>query len=57
VEREDAYVPAVVGPMRATKEAKAGPVAFVCQGNVCSPPTSAPDRIRELLAGPIKAAP
>ena len=52
VDREDAYVPAAVEPMRATKEAKAGPVAFVCQNNVCSPPTSVPDRVRELLAGP-----
>src|SRR5438132_1943533 len=51
VDTEDAYLPALIEPMRKTKEAKAGPVAFVCQGNVCSPPTSAPERLRELLAG------
>jgi len=51
VDKEDAYMPALIEPMRKTKEAKAGPVAFVCQGNVCSPPTSAPERLRELLAG------
>ena len=44
-------MPALIEPMRKTKEAKAGPVAFVCQGNVCSQPTSAPERLRELLAG------
>ena len=52
VERDDAYVPPLVEPMRRTKEARAGPVAFVCQGMVCSAPTSAPDRVRELLAVP-----
>ncbi|MGI0149354.1 MAG: AGE family epimerase/isomerase, partial [Thermoplasmata archaeon] len=57
VNKDDAYVPALVEPMRATKEAKAGPVAFVCQGNVCSPPTSSPESIRELLASPIKGPP
>jgi len=51
VDTEDVYLPALIEPMRKTKEAKAGPVAFVCQGNVCSPPTSAPERLRELLAG------
>jgi len=51
VDRDDAYVPALVEPMRATREAKAGPVAFVCQGNVCSPPTADPERVRALLAG------
>src|SRR5213083_992610 len=49
VDRDDAYVPALVEPMRATREAKAGSVAFVCQGNVCSPPTPDPDRVRRLL--------
>jgi len=57
VDRDDAYVPALVEPMRATKEAKAGPVAFVCQGTVCSAPTSAPDRVRELLAAPVRKTP
>jgi len=52
VDTEEAYVPVLVEPMRRTKEAKAGPVAFVCQGNLCSPPTSAPERLREILAGP-----
>src|SRR3989440_10618891 len=51
VDKEDAYMPALIEPMRKTKEAKARPVALVCQGNVCSPPTSAPERLRELLAG------
>src|SRR5438034_454288 len=51
VDKEDAYMPALIEPMRKTTEAKAGPVAFVCQGNVCSQPTSAPERLRELLAG------
>jgi uncharacterized protein YyaL (SSP411 family) len=52
VDTEEAYVPVLIEPMRRTKEAKAGPVAFVCQGNLCSPPTSAPERLREILAGP-----
>ncbi|HYS99912.1 MAG TPA: thioredoxin domain-containing protein [Thermoplasmata archaeon] len=52
VEKEDAYVPPLIEPMRATREAKAGPVAFVCQGNACSRPTAEPGRLRELLAGP-----
>src|SRR5947208_333082 len=46
VDKEDSYMPALIEPMRKTKEAKAGPVAFVCQGNVCSQPTSAPERLR-----------
>jgi len=54
VDPDDRYVPALVAPMRATKEAKAGPVAFVCQGNACSAPTSVPNRVRELLAAPTK---
>ncbi|MCI4371219.1 MAG: AGE family epimerase/isomerase, partial [Thermoplasmata archaeon] len=49
VEREDAYVPSLVGPMLSTKEAKAGPVAFVCQGTSCAPPTADPSRLRALL--------
>jgi len=48
-ERADAYVPAIVEPMLHTKEAKAGPVAFVCQGTACSPPTSDAARLREIL--------
>jgi len=35
--------------MLKTKEAKAGPVAFVCQGQLCSPPTSDPERLRTIL--------
>ncbi len=54
VDRRDAYVPVAVEPMLATKEAKAGPVAFVCQGNVCSPPTHDPARLHELLEKPPK---
>jgi len=49
VDGRDSYVPAPVEPMLATKEAKAGPVAFLCQGNTCSPPTSDPGRLRALL--------
>src|SRR5213083_2417226 len=51
VNKDDAYVPPLVDSMRNTKEAKAGPVAFVCQGTLCSPPTSDADHLRELLAG------
>jgi len=59
VDKADAYVPALVVPMLATKEASAGPVAFVCQGNVCSPPTSDATRVVTLLetAGRVSAAP
>ncbi len=46
-----AYVPDAVEHMRQTAEAKAGPVAFVCQGTTCSPPTPDPERLRALLAG------
>src|SRR3989454_224624 len=49
VDRDDAYVPPPVEPMLKTKEAKTGPVAFVCQGQVCSPPTSDPTRLRTIL--------
>jgi len=48
-DREDAYVPDSVEHMRKTAEAKAGPMAFVCQGTTCSPPTGDPDRLRALL--------
>ena len=51
VDKENAYVPPLVDSMRNTKEAKAGPVAFVCQGTVCSPPTADDNHLRELLAG------
>ena len=50
-DREDAYVPDSVEHMRKTAEAKAGPVAFVCQGTTCSPPTTDGNRLRELLRG------
>jgi uncharacterized protein YyaL (SSP411 family) len=46
---EEAYVPDAVEHMRKTAEARAGPVAFVCQGTACSPPTADPDRLRALL--------
>jgi len=49
VDRDDAYVPPAVEPMLKTREAKAGPVAFVCQGQVCSPPTSDSARLRTIL--------
>ncbi len=50
-EKEDAYVPDAVEHMRKTPEAQAGPVAFVCQGTTCSPPTADPQRLRALLKG------
>ncbi len=50
-DREEAYVPDAVEHMRHTAEARAGPVAFVCQGTTCSPPTADPERLRELLRG------
>lgn len=50
-DREDAYVPDAVEHMRHTAEARAGPVAFVCQGTTCSPPTADPERLRALLRG------
>lgn len=56
VQKEDAYIPASVEPMRKTREAKAGAVAFVCEGSACSLPTSDPARLRSLLeaSGQIK---
>src|SRR3989449_1077495 len=48
-DRDEAYVPPPVEPMLKTQEAKTGPVAFVCQGQVCSPPTSDPTRLRTIL--------
>jgi len=48
-EGREAYLPAIVEPMSRTREAQAGPVAFVCKGTTCSPPTSDPDRVRQLL--------
>jgi len=51
VERGDAYVPAAVEPMLSSKPAKAGPVAFVCKGTTCSPPTPEPEALRALLSG------
>src|SRR5437899_2675087 len=49
VDGDDAYVPPPVEPMLKTNEAKTAPVAFVCQGQVCSPPTSDPTRLRTIL--------
>ncbi len=50
-DREDTYVPDAVEHMRKTAEARSGPVAFVCQGTTCSPPTADPDHLRALLQG------
>ena len=50
-EKDDSYVPDAVDHMRKTAEARAGPVAFVCQGTACSPPTADPERLRALLRG------
>jgi hypothetical protein len=49
VEGKESYLPALVEPMRRTREAKAGPVAFICKGTTCSPPTSDPERVKALL--------
>ena len=49
VEKADTYVPDAVAPMLSSKAAHAGPVAFVCKGNTCSPPTSEPETLRALL--------
>jgi uncharacterized protein YyaL (SSP411 family) len=51
VERGGAYVPAAAEPMLSSKQAMAGPVAFVCKGNTCSPPAADPAKLRELLSG------
>ena len=51
VERGGAYVPSAVEPILSSKQAMAGPVAFVCKGNTCSPPTAVPAKLRELLSG------
>ena len=50
-EGDETYVPDAVEHMRKTAEAKAGAVAFVCQGTTCSLPTSDPERLRALLRG------
>jgi hypothetical protein len=47
----DTHVPEAVGFMQKTAEARSGPVAFVCQGIACSPPTSDPERLQTLLRG------
>jgi len=48
-EGRESYLPALVEPMLRTKEAKAGPVAFICKGTTCSPPTADPERVKALL--------
>ncbi len=50
-DKEEAYVPDAVEHMRHTAEARAGAVAFVCQGTTCSPPTADPEHLRALLRG------
>ncbi len=47
--KEGSHVPAAVEPMLASRQARAGPVAFVCKGTACSAPTSDPDVLRALL--------
>ena len=49
VARGDAFIPAAVEPMLKSKPASGGPVAFVCKGMSCSPPTSDPQKLRALL--------
>ena len=51
-DKEDTYVPDAVEHMRRTAEAASGPVAFVCRGTACSPPTADPERLRAILRGP-----
>ncbi|MGQ0797898.1 MAG: thioredoxin domain-containing protein [Methanobacteriota archaeon] len=46
---KESYLPAAVAPMLRTREAMAGPVAFVCKGTTCSPPTADPEKVRALL--------
>lgn len=46
---KDSYVPDAMDHMRKAAEARAGPVAFVCQGTTCSMPTEDPDALRALL--------
>jgi len=40
-----------VEPFARTLPTQAGPVAYVCSGTACQPPTAEPDRIKELLRG------
>ena len=49
VEGKESYLPALVEPMLRTREAMAGPVAFICKGTTCSPPTGDPERVKALL--------
>jgi uncharacterized protein YyaL (SSP411 family) len=48
-ETGDVFVPPAVEPMIASRQAAAGPVAFVCKGTSCSPPTTDPEELRGLL--------
>jgi uncharacterized protein YyaL (SSP411 family) len=48
---KDSYVPDAVEHMRKTAQARAGPVAFVCQGTTCSMPTGDPEALATLLRG------
>ena len=50
-EAGDVHVPEAVEAKRRTPEAEGGPVAFVCMGRTCSPPTSDPEQVRALLRG------
>ncbi|HII40195.1 MAG TPA: thioredoxin domain-containing protein, partial [Thermoplasmata archaeon] len=50
-DKEETYMPDSVAHMRRTAEAMAGPVAFVCQGTTCSPPTDDVERLSQLLRG------
>ncbi len=46
------YVPEVAKAMMESPLARAGPVAFVCSGRTCSPPTGDPAQLRRVLSNP-----
>ena len=46
------YVPDAAKAMLDSPLAKDGPVAFLCKGTVCAPPTADPEALRKLLSTP-----
>ncbi|HKZ63992.1 MAG TPA: thioredoxin domain-containing protein [Thermoplasmata archaeon] len=49
---DEGYVPDAVKAMLDSPLAKDGPVAFLCKGTVCAPPTADPEALRKLLSTP-----
>ena len=47
-----AYVPEAAKAMMDSPLARGGPVAFVCTGMVCAPPTGDPAQLRKILSNP-----